>query len=57
MLQNYKPIEFAEVPEDFDQQTHYITQLDPIDEDGYIYIGIQLNELILDDEEIEDLPY
>lgn len=55
ILPNYKPIEYGEIPKDFNQETHYITQKLPSDEGDYIFIGVDIHELILDDEEfIED---
>lgn len=57
MLLNYKPIEYAQLPENFDEQIHYVTQGSASDEGDYIFVGVHLNELVLTDEEIEELPY
>lgn len=57
MLPNYKPIEYAKLPENFDEQIHYVTQGNATDEGDYIFVGVHLNELVLTDEELEELPY
>jgi hypothetical protein len=48
MLQDYKPITYEQIP-DFDQQTHAVYQLDPVDRGEDIYIGIRVEELELED--------
>ena len=55
LLPNYKPIEYAVIPEDFNQQTHYLVQKEPVDFEDYIYLGIEIKELQLDDVEEENL--
>lgn len=57
MLPNYKPLEYAELPDDFDENKQIIEKYLPSDEGDYIYLGLELKELILTDEEIENLPY
>ena len=54
MLQDYKPIEYAEIPSNFDQMTHYIVQSDPINEDDHIFVGIEIHELEIEDEEFDE---
>lgn len=51
LLPNYKPIEYAVIPEDFNQQTHYLVQKEPVEFEEYIYLGIEIKELQLDDVE------
>ena len=41
---------FAEIPE-FDQSTHYVVQLPPVEIDGVLYHGIEIRELEIDDSE------
>lgn len=48
MLQDYKPITYEQIP-DFDQQTHAVYQLGPVDRGEDIYIGIRVEELELED--------
>ena len=57
MLLNYKPIEYAQFPENFDERIHYITQGNASDEGDYIFVGVHLNKMVLTGEEIEELPY
>lgn len=56
MLRGYKPLKYEDIPEDFDQTTHYVTQSDAEDKGDYIYAGIEIHELDVDedDEEMED---
>ena len=54
MLQDYKPIEYERLPIDFNQETHYVTQTKPVEEDNHIYIGIEIHELETKDEGFED---
>jgi hypothetical protein len=54
LLQGYKPIEYEKIPKVFDQVTQYITQSEPIDRDDRIYIGIEMHELDLEDEEFDE---
>ena len=55
-LPNYKPLEYEQIPEDFNQETHYATQAEPEEYEDYIFLGVEINELELDDEEVEELP-
>ena len=57
MLPNYKPLEYAELPDDFDENKQIIEKYLPSDEGDYIFVGVHLNELVLTDEELEELPY
>lgn len=51
MLQDYKPIQYDEIPHDFNQSTHFITQVAPVDKGDHIFIGVQVHELELEDDE------
>lgn len=53
MLSGYKPIRYAEIPEDFDQTKQYIIQAEPEEHDNEIYVGNEMHELDLDDEDEE----
>lgn len=50
MLYGYKPIEYQRIPEDFNQETHFITQGEATDEDDYIFVKIEMKELQIDEE-------
>ena len=43
--------------EDFNQQTHYLVQKQPVEFEDYIYLGIEVKELQLDDVEEANLEY
>ena len=47
-----KPIVFEPIPE-FDESTQYITQNAPLDEGNRIYIGVEVHELPVDEENNE----
>jgi len=51
MSPGYKPLHYEEIPKDFDQQTHYIVEKDPVDKQDHIFIAIDIKELEIDDEE------
>lgn len=51
-LDGYKPVIFAEIA-DFDQSTQYIVQLDPVDNGDHIFIGNEIKQLELDNNEGE----
>lgn len=44
----YKPIEYAPIPE-FDQSAQYVVEIDPIDQGECIYIGVEVKDLEIDD--------
>lgn len=52
--EGFKPIEYEKIPEDFDQTTHYITQDKPIDKGDYIFVGIDMHELEIEDDEFDE---
>jgi len=43
--EGYKPVVFAEIPDNFDQLTQAIFQAMPIDQGDYIDLGIEIVEL------------
>lgn len=45
---------YEKVPIDFDQQAYYIVQREPEDKGDNIYLGIEIRELNIFDEDIED---
>lgn len=53
-IEGYKPIYYAEIPEGFDQTTHYIIQTSPVDKKDYIFVGIETHELEIEDEEFDE---
>lgn len=53
-LEGYKPIEFEGLPNGFDQTKEYAVQAEPVDRGDHIFVGIEIHELELKDEEIED---
>ncbi|TCP32191.1 hypothetical protein EV207_101169 [Scopulibacillus darangshiensis] len=44
-LNGYKPVEYAEIPADFDQLTQYITQATPLDKGDVIFVGVEIHQL------------
>ena len=54
MLKGYKPIEYEKIPEDFNQQTHYAIQKGYEDKGEYIFIGIEIKGLDIDNKELEE---
>jgi len=54
---DYKPIEYEALPTDFNQELHYAVQQPPVDYDDYIYLGLEVKELQLDDVEDANLEY
>lgn len=51
MLPGYKEIVFQEIPKDFNQETHYITQQEPEDREDHIFLGVNIYELDLTEED------
>lgn len=47
---DYKPIEYEKIPEGFNQETHFITQGEAVDEGDYIFVKIEIDELQSDEE-------
>lgn len=53
--EGYKPLRYADIPDDFDETTHFITQSEPVEKNKEIYVGIEIGELeIEDDEEFDE---
>lgn len=52
-LDGYKPIVYADIPESFDQTSQYITQRSPKDEEDKIYVGVEVHELDIEDDDDE----
>ena len=50
-LDGYKPLRHEPIPEDFDQQTQYAYELDPIETADEIVIGVGIGVLQMDDPE------
>lgn len=56
-MNTIKPYVYAPVPE-FDQQTQYVAQSEPVDMGDHVFVGVVVKELDLtDDVGEEDLPY
>ena len=53
-LEGYKPIKYAKLPEDFNQQTHYAVQGEVEEREDHIFIGIEVKELDIDDNDNMD---
>lgn len=49
MLEEYKQIKYAKLPEDFNQQTHYAIQGEVEEREDHIFIGIEVKGLDIDD--------
>jgi hypothetical protein len=43
--EGYKPVVFAEIPDNFDQQTQAVFQIEPVDKGDYIEVGVEIKEL------------
>lgn len=43
--EGYRPVEFAEIPSDFDQQTQAVFQTEPVDMGDYIFVGVEIRAL------------
>lgn len=41
---DYKPIEYEKIPEGFNQEAHFITQGEAVDEGDYIFVKIEIDE-------------
>jgi len=50
-LDGYKPVEFAPIPNTFDQQTQYVVQTGAVDNGDVISVGIEVEELPPEDEQ------
>ena len=53
-IDGYKPITYEKLPDNFDQTTQYVVQLEPIENDERIYIGIEVRDLEIEDEDIDE---
>lgn len=53
-LDGYKPVKYAEIPTDFDQTTHYIVQSAPVETEDNIFVGIELHELELAEDDNDE---
>lgn len=47
-----KPVVYEEVP-DFDQELYYVTQQPPIDAGNHIFMGVEIREMAIDDEDYD----
>lgn len=45
-----KPIIYEEIPE-YNQETQYIIQLEPVEQEDCIYYGVEIRELEVEDNE------
>ena len=45
-----KPIIRQDVPE-YDQQTQYVVELDPVEQEDHIYIGLEIKDMEQDSDE------
>lgn len=54
-LDNYKPVQYAPIPDSFDQATQYVIQADPVDNGDIISMGIEVKELPPQDEQQPDI--
>lgn len=50
-LDGYKPLRHDPIPEDFDQQTQYVYELNPVETADEIVIGVGIGALQVDDPE------
>lgn len=53
-LDGYKPIVYAEIPQDFDETTQYAEQAEPVEENDHIFVGIEIKDLPEEPDEGED---
>ena len=47
LLDGYKPLVYADVP-DFDQETQYVVQGEPVDRGDDIYFGVEVKTIVQD---------
>jgi len=52
-VDGYKLIEYAKIPETFDENKHYLVESEPVDKGDYIYIGNEIHELEIEDDEFD----
>ena len=50
-LDGYKPLRHEEIPADFDQQTQYVYELNPVETADEIVMGVGIGVLQVDDPE------
>ncbi len=48
-------MQFAEIPDNFDQQTQAVFQTEPIDVGNHIFVGVEVMDLPLDENEGFDI--
>jgi hypothetical protein len=48
-----KPVVFGEIPE-FDQETHAVYQIGPVDRGDDIYVGVEIRYVEIDADELEE---
>jgi hypothetical protein len=46
-----KPVVHEEIPEEFDQISHYVIQQSPVDLGSHIFMGIEIREVETEDTE------
>lgn len=54
-LDGYKPVQYAEIPADFNQSTQYAVQTAPVDNDDHIFVGIEMHDLPPEDEGMDEM--
>jgi hypothetical protein len=47
-LEGYKPVVYGAIP-DFDQETQYVVQSEPINRGDDIYLGVEIKTMVPDD--------
>lgn len=53
-IDGHKPVKYAEIPKRFDETKHYLLESEPIDKGDHIYIGNELHELAIEDDEFDE---
>jgi hypothetical protein len=48
-----KPMQYAKVPDYFDETKHYIEQLEPVNMGDYLFVDVVVKDLDLSSEELE----
>ena len=51
MTPGYKPIKYGDIPDDFYEESHYLTESEPVEHDDYIQINYVAKELEIDVDE------
>lgn len=55
MAPGYKPIKYGDIPEGFYEESHYLTESEPVEHDDYIQVDYVSKEIKIDIDEDSEL--